>query len=70
LRQTGTVEAFITEFQWVAMAVTDILEPRLIMLFIEGLHRAFERMGEGIQASHFVGFHPSLSRSGRLGAKD
>ena len=37
LRQTGTTEAFITEFQWVAMVVTDILEPRLIMLFTEGL---------------------------------
>jgi hypothetical protein len=33
LRQTGTTEAFITDFQWVAMAVTDISEPRLIMLF-------------------------------------
>jgi hypothetical protein len=37
LRQTGTVEAFITEFQRVAVAVTDISEPRLIMLFTEGL---------------------------------
>jgi hypothetical protein len=37
LRQTGTTEAFITEFQRVAMAVTDISEPRLIMLFTEGL---------------------------------
>jgi hypothetical protein len=31
LRQTGT------KFQWVAVAVTDISEPRLIMLFTEGL---------------------------------
>jgi hypothetical protein len=37
LRQTGTAEAFITEFQWVAVAVTDISEPKLIMLFTEGL---------------------------------
>ena len=37
LRQTGTAEAFIIEFQWVAMEVTDISEPRLIMLFREGL---------------------------------
>jgi hypothetical protein len=37
LRQTGTIEAFITDFQWVAMAVTDISEPKLIMLFTEGL---------------------------------
>jgi hypothetical protein len=36
LRQTGTVEAFITNFQQVVMVVTDILKPRLIMLFIEG----------------------------------
>jgi hypothetical protein len=37
LRQTGTVEAFITEFQWVSMAVTDISKPKMIMLFTEGL---------------------------------
>jgi hypothetical protein len=37
LRQTGIAEAFIIEFQQVAMVVTDISEPRLIMLFIEGL---------------------------------
>jgi hypothetical protein len=37
LRQTGTAEAFITKFQWVAMAVTDISKPRPIMLFTEGL---------------------------------
>jgi hypothetical protein len=37
LRQTGTEEAFITEFQRVAVAVTDISEPRLIMLFTKEL---------------------------------
>jgi hypothetical protein len=37
LRQIGTAKAFITEFQRVAMAVTDISEPKLIMLFTEGL---------------------------------
>jgi hypothetical protein len=37
LRQKGTLEAFITEFQRVAVAVTYILEPRLIMLFTKGL---------------------------------
>jgi hypothetical protein len=37
LRQTGTTEPFITEFQRVSVAVTDISEPRLIMLFTEGL---------------------------------
>jgi hypothetical protein len=37
LRQTGTKKAFITKFQRVAVAVTDISEPRLIMLFTEGL---------------------------------
>jgi hypothetical protein len=37
LRQTGTTEAFITKFQWVAVVVTDISNPRLIMLFAEGL---------------------------------
>jgi hypothetical protein len=37
LRQTGKAEAFITEFQRVAVAVTDISEPRLIMLFTEVL---------------------------------
>jgi hypothetical protein len=37
LRQTGTTEAFIMEFQRVFVAATDILEPRMIMLFTEGL---------------------------------
>jgi hypothetical protein len=36
LRQNGTTEAFISEFQRVAVAVTYISEPRLIMLFTEG----------------------------------
>jgi hypothetical protein len=33
LRQTGTAKAFITKFQRVVVVVTDISEPRLIMLF-------------------------------------
>jgi hypothetical protein len=37
LRQIGKPEAFITKFQRIAVAMTEISEPRLIMLFIEGL---------------------------------
>jgi hypothetical protein len=37
LRKTGTAKIFISDFQRVAVAVTDISEPRLIMLFTEGL---------------------------------
>jgi hypothetical protein len=37
LRQIGLVEAFVTEFQRKAMAVFDISEHRLVMLFIEAL---------------------------------
>jgi hypothetical protein len=37
LRQTGPTETFISEFQRVAVVVTDISKPRLIMLFTEGL---------------------------------
>jgi hypothetical protein len=37
LRQTSTTEAIITEFQWVVVVVIAILEPRMIMLFTEGL---------------------------------
>jgi hypothetical protein len=37
LRQTGIAEALITEFQWVAMEVTNISKPRMIMLFTKGL---------------------------------
>jgi hypothetical protein len=40
LRQTGTTEAFIAQFQQVSVAVIDISEPRLIMLFKEGLTEA------------------------------
>jgi hypothetical protein len=37
LRQAGTAEAFITKFQRVVVAVTDISEPRMITLFTEEL---------------------------------
>jgi hypothetical protein len=36
-KQTGSPEAFISEFQRLAVMVMDILEARLVMLFIEGL---------------------------------
>ena len=37
LRQTGNAKSYISEFQRVVVMVTDITEPRLIMLFTEGL---------------------------------
>ena len=37
IRQVGTLEAYISEFQKVAVMVTDISESRLILLFTEGL---------------------------------
>ena len=37
LRQTGTTEEFISDFQWVALEVTDISKPRMIMLFTKRL---------------------------------
>jgi hypothetical protein len=37
LKQTGSVEAFIAEFQRVVVMVTDVLESILVMLFIEAL---------------------------------
>jgi hypothetical protein len=37
LRQTGTPEAYIAEFEKVVVQVTDISEHRLVMLFTEGL---------------------------------
>jgi hypothetical protein len=39
LRQTGTTETFILEFKRVTVEVTDISEPRLIMLFTEGVRK-------------------------------
>jgi hypothetical protein len=35
-----------------------------------GTQRAFDRMGEGIQASHLAGCHPTHLRFGRLSAKN
>ena len=35
LKQTGSVEAFISEFQRIAIMVTDVSESRLTMLFTE-----------------------------------
>jgi hypothetical protein len=43
LRQNGIAEAFITEFQRVAVAVIDISEPMMIILFIEGLTEPLRR---------------------------
>jgi hypothetical protein len=37
LKQVGTPDAYITEFQRIAVTVTDISEQRLVMLFTEGL---------------------------------
>ena len=37
LKQTGNAEAFISEFQRIAVMVTDVSESRLIMLFSEAL---------------------------------
>jgi hypothetical protein len=37
LRQTGSVDAYILDFQRISVMVTDISEARLVMLFIEGL---------------------------------
>ena len=37
LKQTGSADAFISEFQRIEIMVTDISKSRLIMLFIEAL---------------------------------
>jgi hypothetical protein len=37
LKQTGSTEAFISDFQRISVMVTDISEARLVMLFTEGL---------------------------------
>ena len=37
LKQTGSTEAFISEFQRIAVTVTDVSESRLTMLFTEAL---------------------------------
>ena len=43
LKQTGTPEAFIAEFERVVVQVTDISEHRLVMLFTEGLAEPLRR---------------------------
>jgi hypothetical protein len=37
LKQTGTTDAYISDFQRISVMVTDISEARLVMLFTEGL---------------------------------
>ena len=37
LKQTGSAEAYISDFQRISVMVTDISEARLVMLFTEGL---------------------------------
>ena len=43
LKQTGSAEAFISEFQRVAVMVTDVSKNRMIMLFTEALTKALWR---------------------------
>ena len=44
IRQVVTLEAYISEFQKVAVMVTNILESRLILLFTEGLTEPLKGM--------------------------
>ena len=37
LKQTGSAEAFISEFQKIAVMVTNVSESQLIMLFLKAL---------------------------------
>jgi hypothetical protein len=45
LRQSGTPDAYISEFQRIAVMVTDVSEHRLIMLFIEGTFQTLAWLG-------------------------
>ena len=55
LKQTGSAKAFISEFQRVAVMVTDVSESRLIMLFFRGLDRTFTGVGESLQTIYSTG---------------
>jgi hypothetical protein len=70
LKQTRSVEAFITEFQRKAMAVSDISKHRLVMMFIEALMeplrgwvKAFQHFNYQALAYQHFNYQPLLSLS-------
>lgn len=42
LKHSRSQEEYIAKFEWTAVMVTDIVEERLIMLFIEGLTKPLQ----------------------------
>lgn len=51
LKQTGVVDSYITEFQRLSVLVADILERRLVVLFMDGLMEPLK--------GWFIGFNPT-----------
>jgi hypothetical protein len=47
LRQTGSPEIYIEEFQRIAVMVPDVSQARLMMLFTEGIDGTPKRLGQG-----------------------
>jgi hypothetical protein len=70
LRQTGTIEASHHGVSTGIHGSDRYIRAQADHAIHRGTHRAFERMGEGIQATHLTGCHPTHSRFGRLSAKD
>jgi hypothetical protein len=60
LKQTSTQEAYITNFQRMAIMVTDISQPRLVILFMEGLE---ELLRGWVKAFRPTTLHESIMRS-------
>ena len=56
LKQTGSAEAFISEFQRIAVMVTDVSESRLTMLFTEALTEPLRGWVKAYKP-HSVGCH-------------
>ena len=57
LKQTGSVEAFISEFQRIAVMVTDVSERKLTMLFTEALTEALRGWVKAYKPPHSIGCH-------------
>jgi hypothetical protein len=60
LRQTGSPEIYIEEFQRIAVMVLDVSQERLMMLFIEGL---MEPLKFWVKAFNPTNLHEALCRT-------
>ena len=70
LRQTGHAEAYINEFQRIAVMVPDMTQKRSVMLFIEGLQDMLKGLVRAFQLATLKDAIDVTLRDCRTGLRD